>query len=146
MMKLEVRHKSSTATFFNAAGLMTSTSALHIICIGGDMKYKTIEYLDSARTDVSVERSALADARKIAKYLNEECDAVVFGIGSLFEAEREFGPGSDIDLVVEGIPPGRFFSITAAAASMTRFDLDIIPLEEADELIKQWVCECGVRL
>jgi predicted nucleotidyltransferase len=88
----------------------------------------------------------LADAHRIAEYLIEQCEAAVFGIGSLFESGRVFGPRSDIDLVVEGIPPERFFSITAAAASLTSFDLDIIPLEEANELIRKRVDACGVQL
>ena len=110
------------------------------------LTYRTIEYLSSRRTDASAKRAALADARRIAEYLSVRCKAVVFGIGSLFDPDRAFGPNSDIDLVVQGIPPERFFSITAVAASLTSFDVDIIPLEEADELIKQRVDASGVRL
>ena len=78
-------------------------------------KYRTIEYLEARRGDESAKRTALADAHRIAEYLIDQCEATVFGIGSLFESGRVFGPHSDIDLVVEGIPPERFFSITAAA-------------------------------
>jgi len=109
-------------------------------------KYRTIEYLESRRIDESAKRLALTDARRIAEYLNDQCNAVVFGIGSLFDPDRVFGPHSDIDLVVKGIPSERFFSITARAALLTNFDVDIIPLEEADELIKRRIDESGVQL
>ena len=88
----------------------------------------------------------MEDARRIAEYLKGECPAVVFGIGSAFETGREFGPDSDIDLVVEGIPPERFLSTTAKAALLTRFCVDIIPFETASELVRQRVREDGVRL
>ncbi len=109
-------------------------------------EYRTIEHLKARRSDESARRKALADAHKIAEYLTRQCDAAVFGIGSLFELDRVFGPNSDIDLVVAGIPPERFFSITAVAASLTNYRVDIIPLEDANDLIKQRVAYCGVRL
>lgn len=108
--------------------------------------YRTLEYLEARRNDTAAKCRALEDARKIAAFLADECGAVVYGIGSLFEPGRSFGPRSDIDLVVEGIPPGRFFSITARAALLTNFDVDIIPLEDANDLIKERVSEYGVRL
>ena len=109
-------------------------------------KYRTVEYLKSRRSDESAKRAALSDAKKIADCLAEQCGAVVYGIGSLFEPDRVFGPRSDIDLVAQGIPPARFFSITARAASLSSFDVDIIPLEDANNLIKQRTAEYGVRL
>jgi len=111
-----------------------------------DAEYRTLEYLDSRTSDESAARAASTDAHKIARHLAEQCGAVVYGIGSLFEPDRIFGPRSDIDLVAEGIPPERFLSITARAASLTEFDVDIIPLEDANELIKQRVAEYGVLL
>ena len=106
--------------------------------VGGG-KYRTIEYLESRRGDTTAMQMALADAHKIAGYLTKQFEVQVFGIGSLFDPDRIFGPNSDIDLVVEGIPPERFFSITAAAASLSSFDVDIIPLEKANEFVKQRV-------
>ena len=114
--------------------------------MAGSAKYRTVEYLESRRIDKSAKQAALADAHKIARYLIEQCDAVVFGIGSLFEPDRVFRRRSDIDLVVKGIPPERFFSITAAAAALSNFEVDIIPLEDATKLIKDRVDEYGVRL
>ena len=52
---------------------------------------------------------ALADAQRIAAYLVKEGARRVVGIGSAFEPSRPFTDRSDIDLVVEGIEPGRFF-------------------------------------
>ena len=99
-------------------------------------KYRTVEYLESRRGDESSKRGALA----------ERCGAVVYGIGSLFEPDRVFTSRSDIDLVAKGIPSEQFFTITAGAAALTSFDVDIIPLDDANELIKKRVSEHGVRL
>lgn len=114
--------------------------------MAAEKRYRTLEYLERRRHDEERKRAALADARSIAAFLVEECGAEVYGIGSLFEPDRAFGPRSDIDLVARGIPPERFFSITARAALLTQFDVDIIPLESANDLIKERVAEYGVRL
>lgn len=89
---------------------------------------------------------AIADARAIADFLKQEYGARVFGVGSLFEPERPFRVSSDIDLVVEALPPDRFFEASAKAASMTDFELDVIPLEDASEHIRRLVAEKGVEL
>ena len=89
---------------------------------------------------------AIAETRAIADFLKREYGARVFGIGSLFESDRPFRVTSDIDLVVEALPPERFFEASAKAASMTDFELDIIPLEDAGDHIRRLVAEKGVEL
>ena len=89
---------------------------------------------------------ALADARRIAAYLVEQGASRVVGIGSAFEPARPFTDRSDIDLVVEGIEPARFFSVSAGAAAMTDFGLDLTPLEVATEALRRVVRESGVEL
>ena len=88
---------------------------------------------------------ALADARRIATYLAEEGASRVVGIGSAFEPSRPFTDRSDIDLVVEGIEPARFFSVSAGAAAMTDFRLDLTPLEVSTEALRRVVSESGRR-
>ena len=68
------------------------------------------------------------------------------GVGSLFDDERAFRESSDIDLVVEGVDPSRFYEASARAAHMTDLELDVIPLEDANEYMRQIVATPGVEL
>ena len=88
----------------------------------------------------------MRDARAIAAYLHDEYGARVFGVGLLFEPDRRFGDRSDIDLVVEGLPAARYFEASAKAAAMTNFDLDLIPLEDATDYMREVVDTRGVPL
>jgi hypothetical protein len=74
---------------------------------------------------------AVADARRIARFLERSGARGVVGIGSAFDPTRPFSRRSDIDLVVDGLPPRRFFSISAQAAAMTEFHLDLTAAESA---------------
>ena len=70
---------------------------------------------------------ALSNARRIARFLRSSGARRVVGIGSAFDPARPFTRRSDIDLVVEGIAPRMFYSVSARAAAMTNFDLDVTP-------------------
>ena len=70
----------------------------------------------------------------------------VIGIGSAFDARRSFTHRSDIDLVVEGIDAGEFYAISARAAAMTGFRLDLTPLEAATPALRRVAREEGVEL
>ncbi len=74
---------------------------------------------------------AQAEARGIAAFLKQRYPVRVWGIGSAFARDRTFRQDSDIDLLVEGIPPGDFFAATAKAADLGSFPVDIVPLESA---------------
>jgi predicted nucleotidyltransferase len=89
---------------------------------------------------------AQADARVIAAYLKREYGARVIGIGSAFSPDRPFRQTSDIDLAVEGLPAQSFYRASARAAEMTRFALDLIPLESATPLMRRRVESGGVPL
>lgn len=58
-------------------------------------------------------------------------------------SDRDFSRRSDIDLVVRGIPARDFFLISGEAAYLTDFRLDIIPYEDANDLIREAVRERG---
>lgn len=71
----------------------------------------------------------------------------VYLIGSLKEPEA-FYDGSDIDLVVEGLPPRLYFK---ALAELWRqlpagLELDLIPLEDADPELRSRTLKEGVML
>lgn len=89
---------------------------------------------------------ALDDAAKIAGYLREiyGCGDIYL-IGSLLEKDR-FSEKSDIDLVVKGLPQERYFHILAEIRDITDFSIDIIPYEDANELVKDIVDKEGKPL
>ncbi|HAS16867.1 MAG: hypothetical protein A2Z60_02160 [Nitrospirae bacterium RIFCSPLOWO2_02_42_7] len=91
-------------------------------------------------------KKALDDAAKIANYLRERygCEEIYL-IGSILEKER-FSEKSDIDLVVRGLPKERYFHILAEIRDITDFSTDIIPYEDANELIIETVKKEGKRL
>ena len=70
----------------------------------------------------------------------------VVGIGSAFDARRSFTHRSDIDLVVEGIDAREFYAVSARAAAMTGFRLDLTPLEAATPGLRRVAREEGVEL
>lgn len=89
---------------------------------------------------------ALDDASKIAGYLREKhgCGEIYL-IGSILDKER-FSENSDIDFVVKGLPKERYFYLLAEIRDITGFAIDIIPYEDANELIKNTVEKEGKRL
>jgi len=91
-------------------------------------------------------KKALDDAAKIADYLRERygCEEIYL-IGSILEKER-FSEKSDIDLVVRGLPKERYFHILAEIRDITDFSTDIIPYEDANELIIETVKKEGKQL
>ena len=89
---------------------------------------------------------ALADARRIVAHLRNEGATRVVGIGSAFETTRPFTDRSDIDLVAEGIDPRRFFAVSASAARLTNFNLDLTPLETLTAAFRDSVDKYGVEL
>lgn len=89
---------------------------------------------------------ALSDARRIARFLRSNGALRVVGIGSAFDPSRPFTRRSDIDLVAEGIAPETFFSVSARAAAMTKFNLDVTPLESATVALTRIVDQEGVEL
>jgi predicted nucleotidyltransferase len=91
-------------------------------------------------------RAAYADAQRIAQVLKEKygCTRVV-GIGSTFN-EKDFTEYSDIDLVVYGLPEGKYFSISSEVGYLTSFEVDLIPAENARPLTLQLSEQEGVEL
>ena len=82
---------------------------------------------------------AKTQALEIAKYLQKNYNSEVWGIGSLFQQERIFTDESDIDLVVSNLPPLEFFKILVKLDEMSDFELDVIPLEQSNKLVKKLI-------
>ncbi|MYD85504.1 MAG: hypothetical protein F4018_09825 [Acidobacteria bacterium] len=90
--------------------------------------------------------AAQLDACRIARFLRQQGASRVIGIGSAFVPTRRFTKRSDLDLLVEGLPPRRFFRVSAKAADMTAFELDLTPVESATHYMRQAVDDEGVDL
>ncbi len=75
---------------------------------------------------------ALAVLKKAVDVLIKEYHVKkIILIGSLTDRER-FGPHSDIDLCVEGLPHKQYFKAVGELLVLSdEFDIDIIPLEDA---------------
>lgn len=91
-------------------------------------------------------QAALSIATRIAEKLVGTFGAQrVVLIGSL--ARGDFRLQSDIDLVVAGIAPGRFYeACTAADRVAGDFAVDLIPLEDANQLVLRRIDSEGKEL
>ena len=82
---------------------------------------------------------ALARAREIAEMLRTRFGAKkVAAFGSLAMA-TSFSRASDIDLVVWGLPPNRYFKAVVAAVDLSKeFEVDLVEIDSASpELLKE---------
>ncbi len=105
-----------------------------------------LEHLRRTRFSPAGRERAQSDARRIAAFLRTEGARRVIGFGSAFAPDRRFTPGSDLDVAVEGLPPGRYFGALARAREMTPFPLDLLSLETALDYMRESVRKEGVPL
>lgn len=93
-----------------------------------------------------LQRQARIDAERLAACLakNFPCDRIYL-IGSTVR-DGEFTERSDIDLVVDGLPPEFYFRASATISKMASFEVDLIPYESANSLIHKRVQEEGELL
>ena len=105
-----------------------------------------MDHLRRTRFSPAGRERAQSDARRIAAFLRAEGAERVIGFGSAFAPDRRFKPTSDIDLAVEGLPASRYFGALAHVQDMTRFRVDIFPLESALDYLRKSVQDEGVPL
>lgn len=105
-----------------------------------------LDHLRATHFESGDRERALADARRIAAHLKDEGASRIVGIGSVFDATRPFTDRSDIDVVVGGIDPRRFFAVYAAAARLTDFTLDLAALETVTAAFLDSINAYGVEL
>lgn len=93
-----------------------------------------------------LQRQARNDAKRMACSLTDNfpCERIYL-IGSTAR-EGEFTERSDIDLVIEGLPPEVYFRASATISKLTNFKVDLIPYENANSLIHRKIQEEGVLL
>lgn len=100
------------------------------------------------RQDAERRREAAWDiARRAARLLREEFGATrVLAFGSLAHGAW-FGPRSDIDLAVEGIPAGAFWRAWCALDRLgSTAEIDLIALESAPPSLLAEIAQHGVAL
>ena len=111
-------------------------------------------YIEAWQKRLRQEREALVQAAQqareqaqvCAKALVEEHGAErVYLIGSLARGSS-FHPRSDIDLVVAGIAPERYFAVLADIAERAGREIDLILLESATPALLKCVANEGVLL
>jgi predicted nucleotidyltransferase len=85
---------------------------------------------------------ARADLARIVDVLVQEFSArQVIVFGSLVRGH--FGPNSDVDLAVEGVPPADFFVALARANRLTSSWVDLKPLEDLEPRFRERVLATG---
>jgi len=95
----------------------------------------------------------LAANRRLAAKARADLSRIIAALTSCYPIRRvilfgslargSFAPGSDIDLAVEGLPPGDFFTALAEANRLTRFWVDLKPLEELQPHFRERVLATG---
>ncbi len=89
------------------------------------------------RISESVRRDALRTAWQMKDILVREFQVTrVILFGSVLE-KGGFSSDSDIDLAVEGLPKKSYITALARLISESRYEIDLKPLEEVGELLKQ---------
>ena len=88
---------------------------------------------------------AFMQAKALTKILKDKYQCqVVYLIGSL--ARREFHEHSDIDLVVGGLREEDYYHALGEISSLSPFPVDLVPLEEANDLIKESIAAEGISM
>lgn len=91
---------------------------------------------------------AIKKARSVARFLKDKYhvkEIILFG--SLVWRPSFFWYGTDIDLMVKGLSPKKYFESLAEIYPLAHpFHVDLIPFEKANPLIKRRALKEGLRL
>lgn len=115
-----------------------------------------VDRLPMVRAFLSRQRREAAAAATRAAALRVRADDVAAVLRSEFGAtevilfgslvEGDVHAGSDVDLAVRGIPPGRYFEALARAADLLGCDVDLVELETARPALLSRIQETGLVL
>lgn len=94
-----------------------------------------------ARRETAENEAARVQAIEVAQRLSEVLARnypvkKIILYGSVIEPGR-FKKTSDIDMAVEGLPKGSLFEATALLLEASPFEIDLKPLEDVSELLRQ---------
>ena len=102
--------------------------------------------IEKQKERLRLRKRAYQEARVLANVLYAKYSATsVYLFGSLLEKER-FNENSDIDLAVEGLPDGIFFEAVGELLLRTRFPLNVIPLKNCPESLREKIATTGEHL
>ena len=91
--------------------------------------------------------------QRLAKQARSDLECIVTALACEFSATRiilfgslvqgRFARGSDLDLAVEGIPPGDFYAALALVNRLTALWVDLKPLEDLEPHFRRRVIATG---
>ncbi len=113
---------------------------------------KKIEYCSAWKERRKEEKRrrilAIERAKQIAKVLKDKYyvrETILFG--SLISRSNFLSPRTDIDLMVKGLDGKKYFEVLADVSRLAYpFQIDLIPFEKAESLIKKRALREGLRL
>lgn len=86
-------------------------------------------------------RQGWEEARELARWLGQVYKVTKVGVtGSLLDRNR-FRENSDLDLVVWGLPSGKYLEALDRIGSRTGFDVDLVPWSHATPHFRRLVAE-----
>jgi uncharacterized protein len=112
------------------------------------VEQKYIDYWRDRQMQQQLNSAALAqqawsDVEKVAELLRAKFGATrVIVFGSLVRGDR-FDAESDVDMAVEGIPPGDYFTAMAEVNEVSHQWIDLKPLESLEPHFLQKVLTMG---
>ncbi len=92
---------------------------------------------EERRKNARLRKKALLEVEHICQILSEKyrVERVIL-FGSLLDEDR-FNDRSDIDIAVEGLDSGAYFTALGEVLMASSFSVDLVPLEDASELLLQ---------
>lgn len=119
------------------------------------MKHNVKKYLpywkDQIKRQIELSKKwrmdAYREAGTIAQMLHQRYGVrVVYLIGSVARGDVYFYEKPDIDLAISGLKDRYFFKALSTIESKSNYHVDLIPLEDANDRIKEAVKREGVLL
>jgi predicted nucleotidyltransferase len=109
-------------------------------------EYRPFKFVEEQKLTSSLISEAFDVAKSVANELiNRFGSKKVLLFGSL--ARGDFNHWSDIDLAVEGIPPGNYYKAVAFASGFSSvWNVDILDLDDCTEALRDIILQEGVEL
>ena len=94
---------------------------------------------------VAVEK-ARAEAKRLAQILADEYGVERVYLFGSFAWGNKVRPDSDIDLAVEGLPPGKLIKADVRVSKATEYSVDLVKLESASSPLRALILKSGIIL
>ncbi len=87
---------------------------------------------------------ARAEAKRLAQILADEYGVERVYLFGSFAWGNKVRPDSDIDLAVEGLPPGKLIEAYGQLERATYYAFDLVPLEKATSRLREQILKWGL--